>query len=189
MSFDVLSTLKERTEDKRKVIQMAAGIPGVFLVCVKVYFQYFPVIVFNSILVRLQPPDAAAVRKPDQQESDITSQETPFHTLTPHRRNGSAAKMKPQANGESSIHSITQSASRADLNRGSVAGSVRSPVLTVLPKHRLEHFPDRCCTRSYICFYILSQPILKVCLSFAQVCSTLACFSRASAFLRRVTCM
>lgn len=142
---------------------MAAGISGVFLICVQVYFQSFPVIVFNSILVRLQPPDAAAVRTPDQPESDITSQETPIHTLTPHRRNGSAAKMKPQANGETSIHSITQSASRADLNRGSVAGSVRSPVLTVLPKHRLEHLPpQRCRTHSLIRFSFLSKPILQV---------------------------
>lgn len=125
---------------------MASGISVAFLICVNIYFHEFPVILFNSILVRLQPTDAAAVRKPDQQESDITSQETSNQTVTPHRRNGSVV----QANGETSIHSITQSASRANLNRGSMAGSVRSPVLTVLPKHRLEHVPDRCRTRTVL---------------------------------------
>lgn len=136
---------------------MAAGISVVFLIFVNIYFHKFPVVVFNSILVRLQPPDAAAVRKPDQQESDITIQETSNHT--PHGRNGSVA----QANGETSIHSITQSASRGNLNRGSMARSVRSPVLTILPKHRLEHVPDRCCTYRFTCFCILSEPLLQVC--------------------------
>lgn len=125
---------------------MAAGISLVFLICVHIYFHEFPVILFNSNSGRLQPPDAAAaVRKPDQQESDITSQETSNRPQTPHGRNGSVA----QADVDTSIHSITQSASRANLNRGSMAGSVRSPVLTVLPKHRLEHVPDRCRTSRF----------------------------------------
>lgn len=129
---------------------MAAGIAVVFLICDQIdfhqFFSIFSPILSNSILVRLQPPDAAAVITPDQQENDITSQEASNPTQTPHRRNGNVA----QANGESGIHAITQSASRANLNRGSMAGSVRSPVLTVLPKHRLEPAPDRC-TR-HACF-------------------------------------
>lgn len=129
---------------------MAAGISAVFLIRVNTYFHRFLVIEFNCILGRLQPPDAAAVRKPDQQESDITNQETSNQTVTPHRRNGSVV----QANGETSIHSITQSASRANLHRGSTAGSVRSPVLTVLPKHRLEHVPDRCHCHTHTPFYM-----------------------------------
>lgn len=103
----------------------------------------------NSTLARLQPPEAAAERKPDQQESDITSQETSIQTPTPTRRNGSTTKIQPQAHCENSIHTITQSASRADLNRGSVAGSVRSPAVTILPKHRLEHISNRCLTQTY----------------------------------------
>ncbi|KAG8001672.1 Transmembrane channel-like protein 3 [Nibea albiflora] len=106
----------ERTEDKKKVFQMAAA--------------------------RLQAPEAAADKKPDQQESDVTSQEASIHTPSP-RRNGSVTNFQSPVRRGNSIRTITQSASRADLNRGSVAGSVRSPAVTILPKHRLEHIPNR----------------------------------------------
>ncbi|TKS70341.1 Transmembrane channel-like protein 3 [Collichthys lucidus] len=106
----------ERTEDKKKVFQMAAA--------------------------RLQAPEAAADKKPDQQESDVTSQEASVHTPSP-RRNGSVTNFQSPVRRGNSIRTITQSASRADLNRGSVAGSVRSPAVTILPKHRLEHIPNR----------------------------------------------
>lgn len=129
---------------------MAAGIWGVLFFSFSVYFQsVLVIVVFNSTLARLQPPEAAAERNPDQQESDITSQETSIQTPTPTRRNGSMTKIQPQAHCENSIHTITQSASRADLNRGSVAGSVRSPAVTVLPKHKLEHISNRCLTQTY----------------------------------------
>lgn len=123
-----------------------------YFLSVQIDFHQFSAIISNSILVRLQPADVAAVRKPDQQENDITSQETSNHTVTPHRRNGSVA----QANVETGIHAITQSASRATLNRGSMAGSVRSPVVTVLPKHRLEPAADRSTRHG---FFILSEPL------------------------------
>uniref|UniRef100_A0A671TU93 Transmembrane channel-like protein n=1 Tax=Sparus aurata TaxID=8175 RepID=A0A671TU93_SPAAU len=107
----------ERTDDKKKVLQMAAGISGVF----------------SALL---------SDKKPDQQESDITSQETPIHTPSP-RQNGSVTNFQSPNRRGNSIRTITQSASRADLNRGSVAGSIRSPTVTILPKHRQEHVPNR----------------------------------------------
>ncbi|XP_050932190.1 transmembrane channel-like protein 3 isoform X1 [Lates calcarifer] len=86
----------ERTEDKKKVFQMAAA--------------------------RLQTPEAvAADKKLDQQESDITSQEASVHTPSP-RRNGSVTNFQSPVRRGNSIRTIAQSASRADLNRGSVAG-------------------------------------------------------------------
>uniref|UniRef100_A0A4W6D6B4 Transmembrane channel-like protein n=1 Tax=Lates calcarifer TaxID=8187 RepID=A0A4W6D6B4_LATCA len=89
----------ERTEDKKKVFQMAAGISS-----------------------RLQTPEAvAADKKLDQQESDITSQEASVHTPSP-RRNGSVTNFQSPVRRGNSIRTIAQSASRADLNRGSVAG-------------------------------------------------------------------
>ncbi|CAK6970435.1 transmembrane channel-like protein 3 [Scomber scombrus] len=106
----------ERTEDKKKVFQMAAA--------------------------RLQAPEAAADKKPDQQESDITSQEASIHTPSP-RRNGSVTNFQSPVRRGNSIRTITQSASRMDLNRGSGAGSSRSPTVSILPKHRLEHIPNR----------------------------------------------
>ncbi|XP_071776954.2 transmembrane channel-like protein 3 [Centroberyx gerrardi] len=106
----------ERTEDKKKVSQMAAA--------------------------RLQAPEAAADKKPDQQESDITSHESSIHTPSP-RRNGSVTNFQSPVRRGNSIRTITQSASRADLNRGSVAGSSRSPTVSILHKHRLEHVPNR----------------------------------------------
>ncbi|XP_041796849.1 transmembrane channel-like protein 3 [Chelmon rostratus] len=106
----------ERTEDKKKVFQMAAA--------------------------RLQAPEAAPDKKQDQEESDITSQEASIHTPSP-RRNGSVTNFHSPVRHGNSIRTITQSASRADLNRGSVAGSVRSPTVTIRPKHRLEHIPNR----------------------------------------------
>ncbi|XP_062275066.1 transmembrane channel-like protein 3 [Scomber scombrus] len=105
----------ERTEDKKKVFQMAAA--------------------------RLQAPEAAADKKPDQQESDITSQEASIHTPSP-RRNGSVTNFQSPVRRGNSIRTITQSASRMDLNRGSGAGSSRSPTVSILPKHRLEHIPN-----------------------------------------------
>uniref|UniRef100_A0AAQ6A0B5 Transmembrane channel-like protein n=1 Tax=Amphiprion ocellaris TaxID=80972 RepID=A0AAQ6A0B5_AMPOC len=114
----------ERTEDKKKVFQMAAGIWSL-----------------NPPIARLQAPEAAADKKPDQLESDITSQEVSIHSPSP-RHNGSITNIRSPVHRGNSIRTITQSASRADLNR-SVAGSVRSPAVTVLPKHRLEHIPNR----------------------------------------------
>ncbi|XP_034384024.1 transmembrane channel-like protein 3 [Cyclopterus lumpus] len=106
----------ERTEDKKKVFQMAAA--------------------------RLNAPEAAADKKPDQQESDITSQEASLNTPSP-QRNGSVTNFSSPVRHGNSIRTITQSASRAHLNRGRVAGSVRSPTVTILPKHRPEHIPNR----------------------------------------------
>ncbi|XP_045930317.1 transmembrane channel-like protein 3 [Micropterus dolomieu] len=106
----------ERTEDKKKVFQIAAA--------------------------RLQAPEAAVDKKPDQQDSDITSQEASIHTPSP-RRNGSVTNFQSPVRRGTSIRTIAQSASRSELNRGRMAGSVRSPTVTILPKPRLEHGPNR----------------------------------------------
>ncbi|XP_030581049.1 transmembrane channel-like protein 3 [Archocentrus centrarchus] len=105
----------ERTEDKKKVFQMAAA--------------------------RLQVPEAAADKQPDQQESDIRSQETSIYTPSLQRNSIITSYQSPVHRGNT-IRTITQSASRADLNGGSVAGSVRRPAVTVLPKHCLENNPN-----------------------------------------------
>nr|XP_054594647.1 transmembrane channel-like protein 3 [Nothobranchius furzeri]XP_054594648.1 transmembrane channel-like protein 3 [Nothobranchius furzeri] len=105
----------ERTEDKKKVYQLAAA--------------------------RLQAPEAASETKPDQQESDLTSKEASIHSPSP-RRNGSITNFQSPVLRGNSIHTITQSASRTKLTRGNVSGSVRSPV-TILPKRRAEHIPNR----------------------------------------------
>ncbi|KAM4593437.1 transmembrane channel-like protein 3 isoform 2-T2 [Odontesthes bonariensis] len=111
----------ERTEDKKKVFQMATA--------------------------RLQAPDAVPDKKPDLQESDITSQEASIHTPSP-RRNGSVTNFQSPVHRGNSIRTITQSASRTDLNGGSMRGSVRSPAVTILPKRRLEHVLNRKTMRS-----------------------------------------
>uniref|UniRef100_A0A8C2WE00 Transmembrane channel-like protein n=1 Tax=Cyclopterus lumpus TaxID=8103 RepID=A0A8C2WE00_CYCLU len=72
----------ERTEDKKKVFQMAAGISEV------------------------------SDKKPDQQESDITSQEASLNTPSP-QRNGSVTNFSSPVRHGNSIRTITQSASRA----------------------------------------------------------------------------
>ncbi|KAM3877303.1 transmembrane channel-like protein 3 [Diretmus argenteus] len=111
----------ERTEDKKKVFQLAAA--------------------------RLQGPEAAADKKPDQQESDITSHESSIHTPSP-RRNGSVTNFESPVRRGNSIRTITQSASRADLSRGSVVGASRSPIVSILQRHRLEPVPNRSHTQS-----------------------------------------
>ncbi|CAG5850933.1 unnamed protein product, partial [Menidia menidia] len=79
---------------------------------------------------------------PDQQDSDMTSQEASIHTPSP-RRNGSATNFNFPVHHGSSIRTITQSASRANLNGGNTHGPVRSPAVTILPKRRLEHVVSR----------------------------------------------
>ncbi|KAM9765803.1 transmembrane channel-like protein 3 [Menidia menidia] len=106
----------ERTEDKKKVFQMVAA--------------------------RLQVPEAVPDKMPDQQDSDMTSQEASIHTPSP-RRNGSATNFNFPVHHGSSIRTITQSASRANLNGGNTHGPVRSPAVTILPKRRLEHVVSR----------------------------------------------
>uniref|UniRef100_A0A8D3AY83 Transmembrane channel-like protein n=1 Tax=Scophthalmus maximus TaxID=52904 RepID=A0A8D3AY83_SCOMX len=117
----------ERTDDKKKVFQMAAA--------------------------RLQAPEASADKQLDRQESDTTSQEASIHTPSP-RGNGSVTNFRSPVRRGNSIRTITQSASRADLSRGSGAGSGRSPAVAILPKHRLEHIPNSgpggsCRSKSY----------------------------------------
>ncbi|KAM7423493.1 hypothetical protein PAMA_000038 [Pampus argenteus] len=115
-TITALWTIQERTEDKKKVFQMAAA--------------------------RLQAPVAAADKKADQQDSDMTSQDASVDTPSP-RRNGSVINFQSPVRRGNSIRTITQSASRLDLSKGSVAGSSRSPTVSILPKHRLEHIPNR----------------------------------------------
>ncbi|MEQ2210847.1 hypothetical protein XENOCAPTIV_020393 [Xenoophorus captivus] len=91
---------------------------------------------------RLQATEASADKKPDQQESDITSQKASIHTPSP-RPNGSVTNFESPVQHSNSIHTITESASRADLKGGHVSGSVRSPAMVILPKRQVEHLPNR----------------------------------------------
>ncbi|KAM6981428.1 transmembrane channel-like protein 3 [Aplochiton taeniatus] len=106
----------ERTDDKKKVFQMAAA--------------------------RLQAPEAVENKTTEQQESDITSRESSIRTPSP-RHNGSVTNFQSPARRGNSIRTITQSASRADMTRGSGAGPSRSPAVSILNKQRLEHIPSR----------------------------------------------
>ncbi|XP_051919816.1 transmembrane channel-like protein 3 isoform X1 [Hippocampus zosterae] len=104
----------ERTDDKKKAFQMAAA--------------------------RLQAPVEEVVeQKSDEHESDITSQDPSIQTPSP-QRNGSVTTLHTPGQRSNSIRTITQSASRGELNRV-VAGSSRSPA--TIPKQRLEHVPNR----------------------------------------------
>uniref|UniRef100_A0A3Q3BEF4 Transmembrane channel-like protein n=1 Tax=Kryptolebias marmoratus TaxID=37003 RepID=A0A3Q3BEF4_KRYMA len=104
----------ERTEDKKKVFQLAA---------------------------RLQAPEPAADENPDHQETDGTSKEASIHTTPSPRRNGSVTNFQSPGNRGNSIRTISQSASRTKLNRGTGSGSVRSPAVTI-PKRRVEYIPN-----------------------------------------------
>ncbi|KAI5101218.1 transmembrane channel-like protein 3 isoform X1, partial [Silurus meridionalis] len=88
----------ERTDDKKKVFQLAAA--------------------------RLQPPEGGE-QKPEQ-ESDITSMESPARSASPPHRNGTVNKILSPGRHSNSIRTITQSASRPE---------DRSPSILVRPKH------------------------------------------------------
>ncbi|KAI5609786.1 transmembrane channel-like protein 3 isoform X1, partial [Silurus asotus] len=108
----------ERTDDKKKVFQLAAA--------------------------RLQPPEGGE-QKPEQ-ESDITSMESPARSASPPHRNGTVNKILSPGRHSNSIRTITQSASRPE---------DRSPSILVRPKHsRVEYIPVRhpaysCRSKSY----------------------------------------
>ncbi|XP_073764185.1 transmembrane channel-like protein 3 isoform X2 [Danio rerio] len=99
----------ERTEDKKKVFQLAAA--------------------------RLQAPEGGD--KNPEQESDITSVESSARSASPPRRNGSVSNFESPIRPADSIQTITQSASRSDVPRA--AGATRSPSVPVRQKHKAEH--------------------------------------------------
>ncbi|XP_042617270.1 transmembrane channel-like protein 3 [Cyprinus carpio] len=98
----------ERTDDKKKVFQLAAA--------------------------RLQGPEGGD-KKPEQ-ESDITSMESSARSASPPRRNGSIANFESPVRHGNSIRTITQSASRPDIPRA--AGASQSPTVPVRQKHKSE---------------------------------------------------
>ncbi|XP_045081291.1 transmembrane channel-like protein 3 [Coregonus clupeaformis] len=108
----------ERTEDKKKVFQLASA--------------------------RLQATEVpGGDRKPDQQDSDITSRESSIRTPSP-RRNGSVTNFQSPDRHGNGIRTITQSASRAEIARATAAaGASRSPTVSILHKQRPEHIPNR----------------------------------------------
>ncbi|XP_061885975.1 transmembrane channel-like protein 3 isoform X1 [Entelurus aequoreus] len=110
----------ERTDDKKKVFNMAVGVAGILPA----------------------PGETVGENKPDEQESEITSQDPSIQTPSP-QRNGSITNLHTPGLRSNSIRTITQSASRGELNRANVAGSSRSPAVSALPKHRLDHIPNR----------------------------------------------
>ncbi|KAG5839640.1 hypothetical protein ANANG_G00207060 [Anguilla anguilla] len=107
--------LRERTEDKKKVFQMAAG-----------------------DLARLQGTEEGG--KKTEQESDITSQESSVRSSSP-RRNGSVANFESPAQRGNSIRTIAQSASRSDVSRA--IGTSPNPSIPILQKHRMDKIPSR----------------------------------------------
>ncbi|XP_051566343.1 transmembrane channel-like protein 3 [Myxocyprinus asiaticus] len=102
----------ERTDDKKKVFQLAAA--------------------------RQQAPEGDDI-KPEQ-ESDITSMESSAHSASPQRRNGSVTNFESPVRHGNSIRTITQSASRPDVPRA--AGATRSPAVPVRQKHKAEHISN-----------------------------------------------
>ncbi|XP_077084068.1 transmembrane channel-like protein 3 [Siphateles boraxobius] len=103
----------ERTDDKKKVFQLAAA--------------------------RLQAPEGGD-KKPEQ-ESDITSMESSARSTSPPRRNGSVTNFQSPVRRSNSIRTISQSASRPDIPRA--AGATRSPSVPVRQKHKAEHVASR----------------------------------------------
>uniref|UniRef100_A0A3B4C2U6 Transmembrane channel-like protein n=1 Tax=Pygocentrus nattereri TaxID=42514 RepID=A0A3B4C2U6_PYGNA len=85
-----------------------------------------------------EPPEGGD-KKPEQ-ESDITSMESPARSTSPPRRNGTVTNFQSPVRRGNSIRTITQSASRADVRP---TGATRSPSVPVRPKPRLEHIPNR----------------------------------------------
>ncbi|XP_036837685.1 transmembrane channel-like protein 3 [Oncorhynchus mykiss] len=111
----------ERTEDKKKVLQLASA--------------------------RLQAPEVpGGDRKPDQQDGDITSRESSIRTPSP-RPNGSVTNFQSPDRRGNGIRTITQSASRVETARATfAAGAPRSPTVSILHKQRPEIIPNRCGT-------------------------------------------
>ncbi|MBN3313396.1 TMC3 protein, partial [Atractosteus spatula] len=108
----------ERTEDKKKVFQMAAA--------------------------RMQSQEGSD-KKPEQ-ESDLTSQESSIRSSSP-RRNGSVANFESPVSRGNSIRTIAQSASRTDVNRAATTSQSPSiPILQKQRKeqipNRQEHEHD-----------------------------------------------
>uniref|UniRef100_A0A673ZCH4 Transmembrane channel-like protein n=1 Tax=Salmo trutta TaxID=8032 RepID=A0A673ZCH4_SALTR len=109
----------ERTEDKKKVLQLASGKP---------HHSTFWLV---------------GSMKPDQQDGDITSRESSIHTPSP-RPNGSVTNFQSPDRRGNGIRTITQSASRAETARATfAAGASRSPTVSILHKQRLENIPNR----------------------------------------------
>ncbi|XP_072516715.1 transmembrane channel-like protein 3 [Salminus brasiliensis] len=90
----------ERTEDKKKVFQLAAA--------------------------RLQSPEGGD-KKPEQ-ESDITSMESPARSTSPPRRNGTVTNFQSPVRRGNSIRTISQSASRAEVRTAGATRSPSVPV-------------------------------------------------------------
>ncbi|XP_026072041.1 transmembrane channel-like protein 3 [Carassius auratus] len=103
----------ERTDDKKKVFQLAAA--------------------------RLQGPEGGD--KKSEQESDITSMESSARSASPPRRNGSITNFEAPVRPGNSIRTITQSASRPDIPRA--AGATQSPTVPVRQKHKSEPMASR----------------------------------------------
>nr|XP_015198352.1 PREDICTED: transmembrane channel-like protein 3 isoform X2 [Lepisosteus oculatus] len=101
----------ERTEDKKKVFQMAAA--------------------------RMQSQEGSD-KKPEQ-ESDLTSQESSIRSSSP-RRNGSVANFESPVSRGNSIRTIAQSASRTDVNRAATTSQSPSiPILQKQRKEQIPN--------------------------------------------------
>ncbi|XP_064817141.1 transmembrane channel-like protein 3, partial [Oncorhynchus masou masou] len=90
----------ERTEDKKKVLQLASGKPHHSTFWLRGY----------------RPQRSPGDRKPDQQDGDITSRESSIRTPSP-RPNGSVTNFQSPDRRGNGIRTITQSASRVETAR------------------------------------------------------------------------
>uniref|UniRef100_W5N5A8 Transmembrane channel-like protein n=1 Tax=Lepisosteus oculatus TaxID=7918 RepID=W5N5A8_LEPOC len=124
----------ERTEDKKKVFQMAAVESLIFIS--DTYLQHFGLSL--CLIARMQSQEGSD-KKPEQ-ESDLTSQESSIRSSSP-RRNGSVANFESPVSRGNSIRTIAQSASRTDVNRA--ATTSQSPSIPILQKQRKEQIPNR----------------------------------------------
>ncbi|MBN3293322.1 TMC3 protein, partial [Polypterus senegalus] len=102
----------ERTEDKKKVFQLAVA--------------------------RLQTK--AGSNKKTEQESDHTSQESSVRSTSP-RRNGSVTNFESPVNRVSSIKTISQPASRTEVNK--TTATSHNPGGPIPQKHKLEQSANR----------------------------------------------
>uniref|UniRef100_A0A4W3HBR6 Transmembrane channel-like protein n=1 Tax=Callorhinchus milii TaxID=7868 RepID=A0A4W3HBR6_CALMI len=120
----------ERTEDKKKVLQMA----------VDLYFIAFQVKFFCAFSARFQHLEDGD--KTNEQESDITSQGESSIRSSP-RRNGSVTNFDSPARVSrgNSITSISQHVPHAVVTRP--ANIPSNPPAATAPKHRIEHISQR----------------------------------------------
>ncbi|XP_044133000.1 transmembrane channel-like protein 3 [Bufo gargarizans] len=124
----------ERTEDKKKVFQLAVG--QTFLVIDDQVCAHFR---RNREGARFQNKDGLD-KKREQQDSDIVSQESSVHSSTP-RKNGSVVNFESPGSKHSRIQTITQSAPRVIVPQ--IPNVNLSPSASRVKQQRAENISSR----------------------------------------------